>query len=204
MNEIKEHWDQVHLTKGDEVSWYQPVFTQSMKMIRDCDLLPGSSVLDVGSGASHLVDELLAANYEPTLLDISDVALARIKHHLGDRAWKVEFIRGDVKEVWLPAAAYDLWHDRAVFHFLTTAPEREAYVKALRRALKPGGFLVIAAFALDGPETCSDLPVCRYDVNGFVAQLGPDFEPLQAEREIHHTPFGTTQPFQYARFQYNP
>jgi ubiquinone/menaquinone biosynthesis C-methylase UbiE len=131
MNETKEHWDQVHLTKGDEVSWYQPVFTQSMKMIRDCDLLPGSSVLDVGSGASHLVDELLAANYEPTLLDISDVALARVKHHLGDRAWKVEFIRGDVKEVWLPPAAFDLWHDRAVFHFLTTAPEREAYVKAL-------------------------------------------------------------------------
>lgn len=204
MSERKDLWEQIHLTQGDAVSWYQPTFTQSMKMIRACDLTPGSTVLDVGCGASHLVDKLLAADYEPTLLDISEVALARVRNHLGDRAREVEFIKGDITSVWLAPAAYDLWHDRALFHFFTKAPELEAYVKALRRALKPGGFLVLAAFAPDGPEECSGLPVRRYDVAGLVMQLGHGFEPLESTRESHFTPSGTAQTFQYTRLQYNP
>lgn len=201
MTEQKHHWETIHATKGDAVSWYQPVSTESMRLIRACGLAPGAAVLDVGAGASVLVDELLAAGHRPTLLEIAEAAFARVQERLGDRAQQVGFIVGDITATDLPEAAYDLWHDRAVFHFLTEPDQRKAYVKALRRALKPGGFVVLAAFAPDGPEKCSGLPVCQYDAQGFAEQLGEGFVLLESTREMHPTPFGATQAFQYARFR---
>ncbi len=197
----REHWAQIHATKGDAVSWFQPVSTESMRLIRACGLAPGAAVLDVGAGASVLVEELLAAGYQPALVDIADSAFVRVRERLGDCAQALDFIVGDITEVVLPESAYDLWHDRAVFHFLTEPGQREAYMSALRRALKPGGYVVIAGFALDGPEKCSGLPVCRYDAMGFAAQLGEDFELLESAREVHPTPFGARQAFQYTRFR---
>lgn len=201
MTNRKSHWETIHATKGDEVSWYQPVSTESMRLIRACGLPPGAAVLDVGAGASVLVDDLLAAGYRPTLLEIAEAAFARVRERLGDRARQAGFIVGDITATALPEAAYDLWHDRAVFHFLTEPDQRKAYLKALRRALKPGGFVVLAGFAPDGPERCSGLPVCRYDAQGFAAQLGDGFELLESSRELHPTPFGATQAFEYARFR---
>ena len=196
-----QHWEKIHATKGDAVSWYQPASTESARLIRACGLAPGASVLDVGAGASVLVDELLEAGYRPTLLEIAEAAFVRVRGRLGARASGVGFIVGDITGTELPEAAFDLWHDRAVFHFLTEPAQRTAYVKALRRALRPGGFVVLAGFAPDGPEKCSGLPVCRYDAQGFAEQLGGEFELLESVRELHPTPSGATQAFQYTRFR---
>jgi len=201
MNDRKTHWDTIHATKGDGVSWFQPASTESARLIRSCGLPRGAAILDVGAGASVLVEELLEAGFHPTLLDIADSAFARVRERLGERASSVAFLVGDITEVGLPEAAYDLWHDRAVFHFLTEPHQREAYLRSLRHALRPGGFVVLAGFAPDGPEKCSGLPVCRYDALGFAEQLGEGFELLESSRELHPTPFGTTQAFQYARFR---
>ncbi len=201
MPERKDHWETIHATKGDAVSWYQPASTESLRLIRACGLPPGASVLDVGAGASVLVDGLLEAGYRPTLLEIAASAFVRVRERLGARASEVGFILGDITATELPEAAYDLWHDRAVFHFLTEPAQRKAYIEALWWALKPGGFVVLAGFAPDGPEKCSGLPVCRYDAQGFADQLGGGFELLESAREEHPTPFGATQAFQYARFR---
>jgi SAM-dependent methyltransferase len=201
MTGTAQHWEKIHATKGDAVSWYQPTSTESVRIIRACGLAPGASVLDVGAGASVLVDELLEAGYRPTLLEIAEAAFLRVKDRLGARAAEVRFILGDITETELPEAAYDLWHDRAVFHFLTEPGQREAYVRALKRALKPGGFVVLAGFALDGPTTCSGLPVCRYDAQGHAEQLGEGFELVESSRELHATPSGATQSFQYTRLR---
>lgn len=197
----KSHWEHIHSTKGDAVSWHQPEPTLSLSMIRACGLSSGSSVLDVGAGASVLVDALLEMGLRPTVLDIAEAALAKVRERLGARAEQVDFSVGDITQIELPEAAFNLWHDRAVFHFLTNPGDRAAYLSALKKALKPGGFVILAAFAPEGPETCSGLPVCRYDVEGFAAALGPGFDLLEAAREQHPTPFGTTQEFQYARLQ---
>lgn len=201
MTERKDHWETIHATKGDAVSWYQPASTESSRLIKASGLPPGAAVLDVGAGASVLVDELLEAGFRPTLLDIAGTAFVSVRERLGSRASEVGFIVGDITTTELPEASYDLWHDRAVFHFLTEPAQREAYVKLLRRALKPGGFVVLAGFAPDGPEKCSGLPVCRYNAQGFAEQLGEGFELLDSSREQHSTPFGTTQAFQYTRFR---
>jgi len=201
MTDRKDHWEQIHATKGDAVSWYQPASTESARLIRACGLAPGASVLDVGAGASVLVDELLDLGYQPTLVEIAEAAFVRVRERLGGRSRAVQFVVGDITEMDLPEAAFDLWHDRAVFHFLTEPDQRGAYVKALKQALKPGGFVVLAGFSPDGPEKCSGLPVCRYDAQGFAAQLGEGFDLLESSRELHPTPFGTSQSFQYARFR---
>jgi SAM-dependent methyltransferase len=201
MTDPKTHWDTIHATKGDAVSWFQPTSTESARMILACGLPSGAAVLDVGAGASVLVEELLALGFQPTLLDIAETAFERVRERLGVRAAEVGFIVGDITATALPEAAFDLWHDRAVFHFLTESAQRLAYLEALRRALKPGGFVVLAGFAPDGPEKCSGLSVCRYDAEGFAAQLGEDFELMESTRELHPTPFGSTQAFQYTRFR---
>jgi SAM-dependent methyltransferase len=147
------------------------------------------------------VDALLADGCRVTLLDIAEAAFARVRERLGARAADVGFLVADITEAELPPAAFDLWHDRAVFHFLTEPVQRAAYVAKLRHALKPGGWVVLSGFAPDGPEKCSGLAVCRYDAAGFAAQLGPDFALVEAAKEQHATPFGTTQAFQFARFR---
>jgi ubiquinone/menaquinone biosynthesis C-methylase UbiE len=170
-------------------------------MIRACQLPRGSRVVDIGAGASVLAEALLDEGLRPTLNDLADAALARVRERLGPRSGEVDFRVGDITTLALPEAAFDLWHDRAVFHFLTAPEDREAYLVNLRRALKPGGFDVLASFALEGPEKCSGLPVCRYDAAGLAAALDPGFELLETAREGHPTPFGTSQEFQYACFR---
>ncbi|MBI4693830.1 MAG: class I SAM-dependent methyltransferase [Gammaproteobacteria bacterium] len=197
------HWQNVYTTKApDAVSWFQPRAALSLRFIAEAGLPPAAPIIDVGAGASRLVDGLLALGHQDlTLLDVSDAALAVTRARLGPQAAGVTFLSGDATTVPLPAARYALWHDRAVFHFLTEAAERAAYLAQLRRALTADGQVVIATFAEDGPEKCSGLPVRRYRATELAAELGADFELCAHDREQHATPFGTTQSFTYCRFR---
>lgn len=197
------HWQNVYTTKAPHaVSWFQPRAERSLRLIAEAGLPPEAPIIDIGAGASLLVDELLARGHrDVTLLDVSDAALTVTRTRLGAQAAGVTFVTGDVTTVALPAARYALWHDRAVFHFLTAAAERAAYLAQLRHALAANGQIVIATFAEDGPEKCSGLPVRRYSALALAAELGADFELEVDEREQHATPFGTTQSFTYCRFR---
>jgi ubiquinone/menaquinone biosynthesis C-methylase UbiE len=199
----KTHWEGVYSTKSPEaVSWYQPRAGLSLELIRRTGIDRPARIIDVGGGASVLVDDLLGAGYRDlTVLDISAEALARARARLGSRAGEVAWVEADVVEAGLPAATFDLWHDRAVFHFLLEAGDRQAYVRTLRRVLRPGGHAIIATFAEDGPERCSGLPVQRYSPQQLHAQLGEGFTLLAHEREDHRTPGGAVQRFQYSLFR---
>ncbi|MBX3608679.1 MAG: class I SAM-dependent methyltransferase [Hydrogenophaga sp.] len=195
----KEHWEQVYTTKSEnEVSWFQEHAGQSVELIGRAGVPKTASVIDVGGGASTLVDDLLVNGYQfVTVLDLSDAAIAASRARLGMRASGVSWLVGDITKLKLSRHAYDVWHDRAVFHFLTTREEREAYVNAVLRAVRPGGYVIVATFAEDGPERCSGLPVKRYSADGLHAEFGAPFTLLQQEREEHHTPMGTVQKFIY-------
>jgi hypothetical protein len=161
----------------------------------------GVPIIDIGAGASRLADNLLIAGYSDlTLLDISDVALSRTKDRLGEVANKVTYIVADMTK-WTPSRTWDLWHDRAVFHFLTDSAAQDAYIAALKQGTKPGSAVILSTFALTGPEKCSGLPVQRYSADTLAARLGPDFALYTREAETHHTPFNTTQDFIYAGFR---
>jgi SAM-dependent methyltransferase len=201
MSETAGHWETIHATKGDAVSWYQPEPTLALEMVRRANLRPGAAVLDAGTGASRMAEALLELGLRPTLVDLAPSALARVLERLGDRAGQVSTLAGDLRTLTLPVAAFDLWHDRAVFHFLTEAEDRAAYLAQLRQALKPTGTVVLGTFATDGPEKCSALPVRRYDAAALAAELGPGFSLQEEGRELHPTPFGTTQAFTLARFR---
>lgn len=167
-------------------------------MIREAGVPLTASIIDVGGGASTLVDDLLANGYENvTVLDLSGVALATAKTRLGVQASNVQWQEANIIETKLDSNAYDVWHDRAVFHFLTTAEERHAYVQAVLRAVKPGGLVIVATFAEDGPSKCSGLPVMRYDAHELHAEFGEPFVLLGHEKESHHTPGGNEQKFVY-------
>ena len=195
----REHWEQVYTTKSESgVSWFQEHARQSVELIARTGLAKDAGIIDVGGGASTLVDDLLADGYrQVTVLDLSEAALAVSRARLGERASGVRWLAGDITKVELARHAYDVWHDRAVFHFLTTREEREAYVDAVLRAVKPGGHVIVATFAEDGPEKCSGLPVMRYSPDGLHAEFGAPFTLLQQQREEHHTRFGTVQKFIY-------
>ncbi|MEE3508325.1 class I SAM-dependent methyltransferase [Pseudomonas sp. 10C3] len=195
----KEHWENVYTTKAaDEVSWFQEHAALSLKFIREAGVPLTASIIDVGGGASTLVDDLLANGYENvTVLDLSGKALATAKARLGTLASKVQWLEANIIETKLDSNAYDVWHDRAVFHFLTTAEERHAYVQAVLRAVKPGGLVIVATFAEDGPSKCSGLSVMRYDANELHAEFGEPFIMLGHEKESHHTPGGNEQKFVY-------
>ena len=195
----KAHWEKVYSTKATtEVSWFQEHATLSLKLITDAGVASSAAIIDVGGGASTLVDDLLAGGYrDVTVLDLSGEALAAAKERLGPQAAKVKWLEANVLDVALPRHGYDVWHDRAVFHFLTSAEERQAYVKAALRAVKPGGLVIVATFAEDGPTKCSGLPVMRYSAGELHAQFGESFELLGHEREAHHTPGGIEQKFVY-------
>lgn len=180
------------------VSWFQEHAHRSVELIRRTGVSNDADIIDVGGGASTLVDDLLLAGYSNlTVLDLSEAALSATKARLGERARGVDWLVGDITQIDVPRHAYDVWHDRAVFHFLVTREEREAYVRAVVRAVKPGGHVIVATFADDGPEKCSGLPVMRYSPDQLHAEFGAPFTLLQQEREEHCTPWGSVQKFVY-------
>lgn len=194
----QEHWDKVYAERGaDGVSWFQAEPTLSLELLEQAGLKPGAHILDIGGGASRLVDLLLVRGLRVDVLDISEEALQLSRQRLGAEAAKVAWFRADATQ-WEPeAAAYDLWHDRAVFHFLVTDAQRAAYVRALDRGLKVGGHLVLASFAPDGPLKCSGLDVCRYDAAGLQKVLGDGYQLLREETHQHTTPWDSAQKFRY-------
>lgn len=202
MSDRSTHWDKVYATKGEaEVSWFQDRPTISLDMIRAANPDHRAAIIDVGGGASRLVDALLQDGYRDiAVLDLSANALDAAKKRIGAAASKVDWIVADAT-AWRPAKTYDVWHDRAAFHFLTDPHDRAAYVERLRAAIAPGGHIIIATFAPDGPEKCSGLPVQRHDSASLAAELGPEFELVETRSEVHHTPWNSTQAFQFCRFR---
>jgi len=195
------HWNKVYRSKpATDVSWYESEPSPSLEWITD--VLPnGARVIDVGGGASLLVDRLLARRFDVAILDLSATALEVGKARLGpDAAGRVQWVVADVTKA-VDLGKFDLWHDRAVFHFLTDLGDRRAYVDLAAQSVRPGGYLMIATFDLDGPNRCSDLEVCRYDATGLAAELGDVFERVRDERQIHTTPWGKPQPFTYVLFR---
>lgn len=197
--EPKSHWDEVYSTRSSEtVSWYQPHATLSLEMIRAVANEKSARIVDVGGGASSLVDDLLAHGMRKVgVLDISGAALAVARQRLGKQAAGVHWMEGDITTFPLEKASIDIWHDRAVFHFLTDMADRAAYVAQVRHAVRPGGHVIVAAFGPDGPLECSGLPVVRYAPDALHAQFGGAFELLEHIQEDHHTPSGLVQHFVY-------
>jgi len=197
--EIKTHWDHVYQSRpSDAVSWYQPHAWRSLELIREVAPRCDASILDVGAGASTLVDDLLDAGMTSvSVLDISDSALQVARERLGHRARQVRWIDGDITTVALEPGSVDVWHDRAVFHFLTEPAQRAAYVRQVRRAVRPGGHVIVAAFGPNGPLQCSGLPVVRYGPGELHAQFGDAFQLLDHQSEDHRTPSGAIQQFVY-------
>jgi 2-polyprenyl-3-methyl-5-hydroxy-6-metoxy-1,4-benzoquinol methylase len=195
----KRHWNEVYTTKPAEtVSWFRPHVETSFKLIQDSGFGKDAAVIDVGGGASTLVDDLLDHGYsDVSVLDIAMPALDVVKKRLDERAQQVTWIEGDITKVALLRHRYDVWHDRAVFHFLTDPDDRRAYIQQVLKAVRPGGLVIVASFATDGPEKCSGLPVMRYDPEDMHAQFGQAFHLLGHEREMHLTPAGKEQPFVY-------
>jgi SAM-dependent methyltransferase len=195
----KQHWEQIYTTKApDNVSWFQQHADQSLALILSTGLDQNAAVVDVGGGASILVDDLIGAGFKDlTVLDLSSAALEVAKQRLGDDANAIHWMVGDITKADLPQNRFDIWHDRAVFHFLTEPAERKAYVEQVMRAVRPNGHVIIATFAEDGPEKCSGLPVMRYCPESLHAEFGETFQLVKHSKEVHHTPFGTEQQFVY-------
>ena len=193
------YWEEVYSSKAsDAVSWFQEHAEQSLKLIHNTQLGKNAAIIDVGGGASTLVDDLLGEAYtDLSVLDLSASALSAAQQRLGERAQSVSWLQGDVTCIEFPVHRFDVWHDRAVFHFLTEAADREAYVRQVMRAVRPGGHVIVATFAEDGPEKCSGLPVMRYRPGELHAEFGDAFLLVEHEKEAHHTPFGTVQQFVY-------
>jgi SAM-dependent methyltransferase len=196
------HWDSVYRTKReDEVSWFQASPSLSLDLIHAAGVERHALIIDVGGGASRLVDALIETGFANlTVLDISEEATATAKARVGARATGVTWIVADVTK-WEPTCTYDVWHDRAAFHFLTAPEDRAAYAQRVLRAVRPGGNVIIGTFALDGPERCSGLPVVRHDAESIGNVLGPSFELIETRRHDHRTPMGGSQKFQFSRFQ---
>ena len=196
--EARSHWNQVYQTKAfDQVSWYQPHLQTSLSIIRKLTS-PAASVIDVGGGESTLVDDLLAAGYQRlTVLDVAEAALAFPRDRRGPAAGNVNWLAADITNAELPPAAYDLWHDRAVFHFLTEPEQRRAYVERVLTAVRPGGFVLIATFGEQGPRKCCGLDIVRYNPTALHGEFGGRFQLLESLEETHHTPWGATQQFLY-------
>jgi SAM-dependent methyltransferase len=195
------HWESVYASKGDaEVSWTEAEPTASLTLITGtCPPRPGARVIDVGGGTSPLAGRLLDAGYAVTLLDVSAAALARAREHLGDRAGDMRWIVGDVTRNPDLGGPFDVWHDRAVFHFLTDPADRAAYAALLARSVAADGHAIIATFAPEGPEQCSGLPVRRYNGPGLAAEFASvGFRPVKSVPQTHVTPWGAPQAFQYS------
>ena len=199
----KTYWEGVYNEKKpDQVSWYKPHLDLSLQILVNAGLNPSSCIIDVGAGASTLVDDLIERGVKAaTVLDISAEALVVSKARLGQRASSVEWIEADITQAKLHKEYYDIWHDRAVFHFLTDSEDRRRYVAVMTEALKLHGQLVMATFSLEGPPRCSGLDIVRYSPQTLQAELGKSFRLIEALEEEHQTPFNTTQKFIYCRFE---
>ena len=199
MSEQAAHWDAVYERKDpDQVSWYTPHLERSLAFIEGAGLCSDAAILDVGGGASTLVDDLLARGFlDLTVLDLSAAAVARARERIGASASRVKWLVGDVTEVEFPPASVDFWHDRAVFHFLREEDARRRYVDSVRRSVRPGGHVLVATFGPDGPERCSGLDVMRYGAEDIHAEFGSAFRKVGSAVEEHTTPWGSVQQFVY-------
>lgn len=200
----KDHWESIYAKKNPaEVSWYQSHPQHSLSLIGDTGIGTAASIIDVGGGASTLVDHLLLEGYRDiTVLDIARSAIEQAEDRLGDRSQQVTWVESDVT-AYAPGQTFDIWHDRAVFHFLTLDRDRECYLKVLNKALKPGGHVIIATFSDSGPNQCSGLDIVRYNPETLSQALGPTLRLVETLTEDHHTPNGGLQQFVYCRFSSN-
>ena len=196
---VETHWETVFNTKApDAVSWYRPHLEQSLELIERCAPDRSAAIVDGGAGESTLVDDLLARGYRQiTILDVSKTAIQVTKERLGPAAEQVQWTVGDVTELSLPAQAFDVWHDRAVFHFLVDPAQRQAYVRSVLRSVKQGGHVIVSTFGPEGPTKCSGLDVMRYDAEALHHEFGRRFRIEESSQELHHTPWGTAQQFVY-------
>jgi 2-polyprenyl-3-methyl-5-hydroxy-6-metoxy-1,4-benzoquinol methylase len=197
--DTRTHWEKVYTTKEPEaVSWYRPHLETSLALVERAAHSRSASIIDIGGGESTLVDDLLERGYENiTVLDVSRTALEVTKKRLGLLAEQVNWIVADITQVHLEPFAYDVWHDRAVFHFLTSIEQRTAYVRNVTKAVKRGGHVIISTFGPEGPTKCSGLEVMRYDAESLHDEFGMHFRLVESLKELHRTPFGTTQQFLY-------
>ena len=195
----REHWEKVYRTKtSDEVSWFRPHLDVSLSLIECAANDRLVSIIDVGGGASTLVDDLLGRGYRNiTVLDVSQTAIDKAKERMGETATSVSWLCADITQIALPPQAYDVWHDRAVFHFLTNEEERRAYIRNAVSAVRVGGHVIVSTFGPEGPEKCSGLEVMRYDAESLHREFGRRFRLLESSKELHNTPFGTVQQFLY-------
>lgn len=201
----KAHWEAVYRKNGpDQVSWFQPEARLSRSLIEHVAPARDAAILDVGAGASTLIDGLLSAGYRHlTVLDLSAAALAQAQQRLGPAAAGVVWLEADVLTARLPARAIDVWHDRAVFHFLTLEADRQRYIAQVRHAVRPGGHVMVATFAEDGPARCSGLDVARYSPTALQGEFGPEFTTVESRRDEHQTPKGVIQAFTYCLCRYD-
>jgi 2-polyprenyl-3-methyl-5-hydroxy-6-metoxy-1,4-benzoquinol methylase len=197
--DTREHWERVYESKApDEVSWFRPHLETSLQLIERAAGALSAAIIDVGGGASTLVDDLLARGYRNiTVLDVSQTALDVAKKRLGSDSQGVHWLAADITKVDLSVSAYDVWHDRAVFHFLTERKDRLEYVRRVAAAVKPGGHVIVGAFGPAGPHKCSGLEVARYDAPSLHQEFGARFRLVASSEELHRPPIGTTQQFLY-------
>jgi SAM-dependent methyltransferase len=197
--DIRTHWEKIYKTKTPEaVSWYRPHLETSLGLIERAAGGYSAFIIDVGGGESTLVDDLLARGYgNITVLDVSQTAVDVTKKRLGLAAERIHWLVADITEAHLPPSTYDVWHDRAVFHFLTSPEQRTAYVRQVAHAVKSGGHVIIGTFGPEGPTKCSGLDVIRYDADSLHDQFGVRFRLEESSKELHRTPFGTIQQFLY-------
>jgi 2-polyprenyl-3-methyl-5-hydroxy-6-metoxy-1,4-benzoquinol methylase len=195
--DVRTHWEKIYATKApDQVSWYRPHLEASLALIVRAVSDRAASIIDVGGGESTLVDDLLQEGFQNiTVLDVSQAAIDVNKMRLGEKASKVRWLVADIIQVELEPSVYDVWHDRAVFHFLTAQEQRAAYVRQVARAVRPGGHVIVSTFGPEGPTKCSGLDVVRYDAESLHDEFGARFSLVESWKEIHQTPFGTTQQF---------
>ena len=199
----QEHWEKAYSTNPlDKLGWYKPHVETSLNWINELDLSEDSNIIDIGGGACTLVDDLLNDGYQSTtVVDLSKKAIALAQGRLGERVGQVIWLNGDITSVFLAKNYYDLWHDRAVFHFLTDPEQRRQYRHKLTKALKPGGHVIIAVFAPEAPPQCSGLPVERYSVDKLESTLGAEFELKRHAKKLHITPGGVEQAYLYCYFR---
>ena len=195
----KVHWEKIYSTKApDQVSWFRPHLETSLALVKRAACDQTASIIDVGGGESTLVDDLLEQGFQNiTVLDVSQAAIDVNRARVGERARGVHWIVADVTQVELEPRVYDVWHDRAVFHFLTAKEQRTAYVRQVARSVRPGGYVIVSTFGPEGPTRCSGLDVVRYDADTLHDEFGTRFRLVESSKEVHQTPFGTTQQFLY-------